>query len=206
MSSPPSVLFLGSATESVVPHWGGSPRRAVVVARPRLSRGDHGWLVRLDVPIPSAIGPDLHRVVLADRLEGYSIDQLRPSRSREIGAGWVPVHVGRLLDPAAGGIGTLAEGDLANEYWAEVALDPDNLPESTNVKEAWAATLRRIRRFIDEHDHSRVPEPYFDAEGRLDVIVGNLRWHHAGRAGIDPGPFPGVDYTGDLDRLPGWEW
>jgi hypothetical protein len=71
---------------------------------------------------------------------------------------------------------------------------------------AWEKTLARICRFIDEHGHSRVPDPYFDTDGRLDVIVGNLRWHHAGRPGTNPGPFPGIEYAPDLDRLPGWEW
>jgi hypothetical protein len=42
--------------------------------------------------------------------------------------------------------------------------------------------------------------------GRLDILVGNLRWHHAGKGGVSPGPFPGIDYAKDLDRLPGWEW
>jgi hypothetical protein len=56
------------------------------------------------------------------------------------------------------------------------------------------------------HGHSRLPEGYHDDMGRLDILVGNLRWHHAGKGGVSPGPFPGIDYAKDLDRLPGWEW
>jgi hypothetical protein len=128
MNLPPSVLYLGSTTDSVVPHWGGSPRRAEILGRPTLSRGDTGWLVRLDDPIPATKGPALELAVLADRVEAFSIDQLRPTHSRQLGVGWVPVHVARLLDPAAGDKDTLEAGDLTGEYWAEVALDPDNLP------------------------------------------------------------------------------
>lgn len=206
MDPPPSVLYLGSTTDSVVPHWGGSPRRAELLGRSTLSRGDAGWLVRLDDPIPATQGPALELAILADRVEAYSIDQLRPTKSRQLGIGWVPVHVARLLDPAAVDKDTLEAGDLAGEYWAEVALDPDNLPAWVADRDAWKKTLIRIGRFIGEHGHSRVPNPYFDADGRLDVIVGNLRWHHAGRAGTSPGPYPGIDYAADLDRLPGWEW
>jgi hypothetical protein len=70
----------------------------------------------------------------------------------------------------------------------------------------WAKTFARIRRFIEENGHSRVPDRYSDEVGPLDAIVGNIRWHHAGRAGVSPGPFPGIDYAAELDKLPGWEW
>jgi hypothetical protein len=100
---------------------------------------------------------------------------------------------------------SLEGADLVNEYWAEVALTPENLP-TVEPGLSWEATLGRISRFIDEHGHSRVPDPYFDADGRLDVIVENIRWHHAGKAGISPGPFPGIDYAADLEALPDWEW
>jgi hypothetical protein len=206
MDLPSSVLYVGSTTDSVVPHWGGSPRRAEVLGRRTLARGDAGWLVRLDDPIPSTGGPAFRLAVLADRVEAYSIDQLRPTRSRRLGVGWVPVHVARLLDPAAADRDTLEAGDLVDECWAEVALEPDNLPAWVGGLDAWTRTLQRIGRFIEEHGDSRVPNPYFDADGRLDVIVENLRWHHAGRAGTSPGPYPGIDYAADLDRLPGWEW
>ena len=47
---------------------------------------------------------------------------------------------------------------------------------------------------------------YHDEDGLLGVLVGNIRWHHAGKAGVSPGPFHGIDYAAVLDRLPGWEW
>ena len=99
-----------------------------------------------------------------------------------------------------------ADGELRIQFWADAAASVDRLPKPLDVPAFWATTLARIRRFIEENGHSRIPEPYFDDIGRLDVIVGNIRWHHAGRGGISPGPFPGIDYAADLEQIPGWEW
>ena len=121
-------------------------------------------------------------------------------------AGSIVVNV---LGPASGVDITkqdFGDGELVIEFWADAAASPEALPQPIDEAAFWAKTLARIRRFIETHGHSRVPEGYHDDEGRLDIIVGNLRWHYAGKGGISPGPFPGIDYPGDLDGLPGWEW
>ena len=132
------------------------------------------------------------------RFAGRTIDQL--------GDGSIVVNVLR----AAGDVDihkrTFEDGDLVVEYWADAAASIDALPQPIDEAAYWARTLARIRRFIDQHGNSDVPAFYEDDEGRLDVLVGNLRWHHAGKGGVSPGPFPGIDYAADLDRLPGWEW
>jgi len=202
----PSVLYLGSTAEAVEPHWGGAPRRCVVVARPLLARGDRGWVVDLDEPIPATTGEALRQVVLAERLVGQKIDLLRSTTSAKLGEGWVPVLVCRPRAPDALQAEPIPPDALSIEYWAEVALAPEALPPPDDPEADWERTLTRIQRFIERHGHSKVPEPYFDEDGRLDVIVGNLRWHHAGKAGISPGPFPGIDYARQLDDVVGWEW
>jgi len=202
----PRVLYLGSTTEANTPHWGGAPRRCIVVARPSLARGDRAWVVDLEEPIPSTTSEAMRQVLLADRLIGHSIERLRSTKSTRLGEGWVPVLVCRPRTPEALQAEPIPADALSIEYWAEVALAPDALPPAEDPAADWERTLARIHRFIERHGHSRVPEPYFDEDGRLDVIVGNLRWHHAGKAGVSPGPFPGIDCARDLDELPGWEW
>jgi hypothetical protein len=204
VSDAQDVLYLGD-TDATVAHWGGDPRRARVLARPTVSTGSSAFLVELDEPIPAVDGTMLSRVVLADRLKGLSIDRLGVAGSDEHALGWVSVYVLHLVDPAWHA-DRLEAGEYSIEAWAEVALDVDRLPRPFDEGAFWAATLTRIRRFIDEHGHSRVPDRYFDDVGRLDVIVENLRWHHAGKAGISPGPFPSIDYAAVLDALAGWEW
>jgi hypothetical protein len=99
-----------------------------------------------------------------------------------------------------------ANGELVIEVWADAAATIEALPDPIDEAALWAETLERIRRFIEAHGHSRVPDGYHDDRGPLDIIVGNLRWHHAGKGGVSPGPFSGIDYAADLDRTPGWEW
>ena len=127
-------------------------------------------------------------------------DLLRPTR------GWVQVNVCTPADGVDPLTDQFGQRELRILYLGEAAVDPAKLPEPPDYVAEWKRTLRRIRRFIDQHGHARLPEPYHDDEGRLDIIVESLRWHHAGKGGIDPGPFPGVDYASDLDALPGWDW
>jgi hypothetical protein len=190
-------FYLGDS-EGLPPHWGGTPRRAFVVGRPTLATGSPAVLVRLDPPLPGVEGPPLEEAIVMPRFAGRTIDQL--------GDGSIVVNVLR----AAGDVDihkrTFEDGDLVVEYWADAAASIDALPQPIDEAAYWARTLARIRRFIDQHGNSDVPAFYEDDEGRLDVLVGNLRWHHAGKGGVSPGPFPGIDYAADLDRLPGWEW
>jgi hypothetical protein len=114
-----------------------------------------------------------------------------------------------ILGPAPGVDVTkhsFGDGELVIEFWADAAASPEALPQPIDEAAYWAETLGRIRRFVETHGHSRLPDGYHDDMGRLDILVGNLRWHHAGKGGVSPGPFPGIDYAKDLDRLPGWEW
>ena len=98
------------------------------------------------------------------------------------------------------------DGELEVRFWADAAATREALPKPIDDAAFWQETLGRIRQFIEEHGHSRVPHGYRDQRGPLDAIVGNIRWHHAGKAGVSPGPFPGIDYAADLDDVPGWEW
>jgi hypothetical protein len=132
------------------------------------------------------------------RYPGYRLDRLQDDAI--IVSLLVPVE-GVDIHKAA-----FAEGDLTIQFWADAAATLDLLPKPLDRAAFWAETLARIGRFIEVHGHSRVPDRYADEVGPLDAIVGNLRLHHAGRAAASPGPFPGIDYAADLDRLPGWEW
>ena len=191
------AIWLGDS-EGRPPHWGGRPRRAVAIGRPTLATGLRAFLVHIEPPLPRASGSPLATAVLTPRYAGPGIEDL--------GDESITVHV---LGPAPGVDITKAEfgtGDLVIEFWADAAASHDALPQPIDEAAFWAATLQRIRRFIEIHGHSRVPDGYADERGPLDVIVGNLRWHHAGKGGVSPGPFPGIDYAKDLNELPGWDW
>ncbi len=124
----------------------------------------------------------------------------------EFGDGSIIVNV---LGPAAGidlHRPAFGDGELVVEFWADAAESVEALPLPIDEAAFWADTLARIQRFIEQHGHSNVPIEYHDADGRLDILIENIRWHHAGKAGISPGPFPGIDYAADLDALHGWEW
>lgn len=191
------TIWLGDS-EGSPPHWGGAPRPAVVRGRSTLASGATGLLVSIDPPLPRSDGPPLAEAILMTRYDGDRLDAL----------GDRPVIV-NVLRPAEGvdiRKPAFEAGELVIQFWADAAASREALPEPIDVAAFWQETLERIRRFIEEHGHSRVPENYHDADGRLDVLVGNLRWHHAGKGGVSPGPFPGIDYAQDLERLRGWEW
>jgi len=196
-STAADAFWLGE-NESSVGNWGGPPRRAVVVGRPTLATGESVVLVHVEPPLPRAGKPPIDDVIVMARYVGESLDRI----------GEMPVTV-NIMGPAPGvdlRKTAFDDGDLVIAFWAEAAASPEMLPKPVDEPAFWAETLARIRRFIEDNGHSRVPDDYHDADGRLDVIVGNLRWHHAGKGGVSPGPFPGIDYAADLDRLPGWEW
>jgi hypothetical protein len=190
-------FWLGDS-EGRPPHWGGEPRIAHVLSRSRLVSGAEGTLVRIDPPLPRSDGPPLHEAILTPHAEGDDLGRL-DERS-------IVVNV---LRPAEGvDVRSLsfAEGELVIQFWADAAASPEALPKPIDEAAFWGETLGRIRHFVEQHGHSNVPDGYADEQGRLDIIVGNLRWHHAGKGGVSPGPFPGIDYAADLDQLPGWEW
>jgi hypothetical protein len=191
-------FYLGATGEMEPPNWGGGIRGCTVLGRPRLAGGQAVWRVRVEPPIPAHGGGMLDEVLLAGRHEGESIEDLR--------SGWISIYVlrateGRTLDKEE-----LDRQDWSIEAWAELALTPEELPPPFDVAAFWEKTLARIERFIERHGHSRVPEGYHDEDGLLSILVGNIRWHHAGKDPYGRGPFPGIDYAAVLDRLPGWEW
>ncbi|HEX5013489.1 MAG TPA: hypothetical protein VFV72_04945 [Candidatus Limnocylindrales bacterium] len=192
-----SQIWLGDS-EGTPPHWGGVPRTAEVLGRRRLPAGAGGILVRLEPPLPRTNGEPLSVAILMGRSSSDRFDALSER----------PIVV-NVLAPAAGvdiAKNEFADGELIIQYCPDAAATPDVLPKPIDEAAFWAETLNRIREYIETHGDSRVPAHYADARGRLDVIVENLRWHHAGHGGVSPGPFPGIDYAADLDRLPGWEW
>lgn len=190
-------IYLGDA-ESSPPHWGGNPRMCFVVARPRLATGREAWRVRVEPELPAVAGGTHREVVLAPH-----------DRDRALGTvsdGPVAVYVCVPTSKAAANRRQFRDGDLSIEYWAHIARTVEALPKPRDDEAEWSHVFGRIKTFVAEHGHSRVPQGYEDEYGRLDVIVGNIRWHHAGKAGASPGPFPGIDYAPALDALPGWEW
>jgi hypothetical protein len=194
----PADFYLGATGEMEPPNWGGGIRRCTVLGRPKLAGGRVVWWVRVDPPIPAFGGGMLDEVLLSERHQGRSIEDLR--------SGWIDVYVLRAKEGVALGADELRADDWSIEAWAELARTPEELPPPFDAAAFWAKTLARIERFIERHGHSRLPEGYHDEDGRLDILVGNIRWHHAGKDPYGSGPFPGIDYAAVLDRLPGWEW
>ena len=190
-------MWIGDA-DGVPPHWGGGPRQCVVRGVAELSTGHACWLVTIRPALPAVGGAGvLSEAVLAVR---YSGDEMADIAERP-----VPVRVCRVLAPL-GPSGRFGDGDLVIDYWADAAASENELPTGRDSLPTGDIRWQRIERFIDMHGHSCLPDPYFDEDGRLDILVGNIRWHHAGNAGVSPGPFPGVDYGADLDPLEGWSW
>jgi len=194
----PSTIWLGDS-EARPPHWGGSAREASVRGRIRLASGAAGVLVRIEPPLPPQVDrPPLADAILMARYKEDSLDTLADS----------PMFV-NVLGPRPGVDITkalFADGELEVRFWADAATSPEALPQPIDDVEFWRQTLARVRRYIERHGDSRVPDGYRDEDGPLDVIAGSLRWHHAGKGGASPGPFPGADYAADLDDLEGWEW
>jgi DNA-binding CsgD family transcriptional regulator len=104
------------------------------------------------------------------------------------------------------GLSTAAAHSLLNDVFAKVGVSNRRELEEVWVRDRWEATLGRIRRSIDRHGHSRVPVDYVDEGGHLAGLLVNIRHHHAGLAGVSPGPFPGIDYAAELGSVDGWEW
>lgn len=179
--------------------WGGPKRRCFVVNRPLLATGRRAWRVnvapKLGLPFSSG---SVGEVIVTERYSGESLEGLEDD--------WVTVNVAAYATPEAAGRDQFRDGDLDLIYVAEAAASPELLPDAFDVERFWELSLARIKRFIARHGHSRVPEGYHDEDGRLEILVDNIRFHHAGKAGISEGPFPGIDYAAVLDELPGWEW
>lgn len=180
------------------PHWGGSPRRCLVTGTAELATGKECWWVQIRPPLPAVGNAEgLAEAVLAVR---YADDEIA-----DIDTHPVPVRVCRVINQP-GPSGRFGDGDLVIDFWADAASSREALPTGPDHAAYWRQTLARIRRFVEANGHSRLPAPYFDEEGRLDILVGNIRRHHAGLAGVSPGPFPGIDYAKELDELGGWSW
>lgn len=194
---PARDYYLGDS-EGEPAHWGGEPRKAFVIGHPTLATGAVVDLVRVDAPIPRSNGAPLHELIVMAR---SSDDHLEAMADAAIVVNLIiPIDGIDIHRPA------FADGELRIQYWADAARTPELLPKPLDRAAFWAKTLSRIRRFIERFGHSRVPNRYADEDGPLDAIVGNIRLHHAGLAGVSPGPFPGIDYAAELENLPGWEW
>jgi hypothetical protein len=190
-------LWLGDS-EGSPPNWGGEPRVADIVGIARLPSGAPGTVVRIDPPLPRSDGPPLDEAILMPHAQGDDLERL--------GEGSMVVNVLRPVDGVDISRPSFADGELVIQFWADAATTREGLPKPLDEAAFWQETLARIRRFIEQHGHSNVPPGYSDQRGPLDIIVGNIRWHHAGKGGASPGPFPGIDYAAELDRLPGWHW
>jgi len=199
-------FFLGSS-DTVPEYWGVPVRRCWVIDRPRFGRtGRALWRVHVDPPLPkydetlTSIIEQISEWILAERYVGERLENLDAGHH-------MMVNIWRYNDPRAHEKSVFDSVDLTHEYIGEVALTADALPERWDPKKAWEQDFERIRRFVERHGHSRVPDHYHDESGmRLDTVVGDIRWYHAGRGGWSDGPYPGVDYIADLAKLEGWSW
>lgn len=190
-------FYLGES-EGNPPHWGGEPRAAHVVGSARLPSGAVGTVVRIDPPLPRSDGPPLADAILMPHAQEDDLERL--------GEGSMVVNVLRPVEGVDITRPTFADSELVIQFWADAATTREALPKPLDEAAFWQETLSRIRRFIDQNGHSEVPPGYADERGPLDIIVANIRWHHAGKGGASPGPFPGIDYAAELDRVPGWHW
>jgi hypothetical protein len=198
-------FYLGSL-EPTPEHWGGSPRSCWVIDRPRLvETGRELWRVHVDPSIPTyeedlSIRGWIGEWILAERNISERLEDVREDVN-------LTVNIYGYNDPRAHEKTVFDSVDLTHEYIGRVARTPEAFPKSRDPTAAWEQDLERIRRFIQEHGHSRIPERYYDPDGtRLDTVVGDIRWHHAGRGGWSHDPYPGVGYVGDLAGLEGWSW
>ena len=198
-------FFLGTS-ETRPEHWDGRLRRCWVTDRPRFGKtGRRLWRVQVDPPIPRyeedlSIRDWIGEWIFAERNNSERLEDVREGRK-------VAVNIYGYNDPQAHKKAVFDSVDLTHEYIGEVAATAEALPQPWDPEAAWERDIERIRRFIQEHGHSRVPKSYFDEAGTpLDIVVDNIRWHHAGRGGWSEGPYPGVDYADDLAALEGWSW
>ena len=122
-------------------------------------------------------------MLLASRTNGESIEDLT--------AGWIDVYVLHATEGGALDKEQLDREDWSIEFWAELALTPEELPPPFDRPAFWQKSLARIERFIERHGHSRIPDGYHDEDGPLDILVGNIRWHPRGKGGRQPRAIPG---------------
>ncbi len=105
------------------------------------------------------------------------------------------------------GLSEPAARRLIEEAFAKLGVQDRVELRAKVTREMWERSFDRIRRFVDEHGHSEIPDEYSDEHGGgLGGLVANIRHHYAGLADHSPGPFPGVDYASDLDQLEDWDW
>ncbi len=196
MSRDSQAYWLGDA-EGQPPHWGGRPRRVEMLLALRLATGKECWRVRIKPALPAMYGVDaLSEAVISTR---YTTDHLA-----DLAEGSVPVRVSRVLNEPIEG--QFSEGDLSIDFHGDLASTEEALPTEFDNVAFLATSIKRIQRYIEKHSHSRMPIDYDDEDGRLGILVNNIRWHAAGKAGTSPGPFPGVDYQTPLNNLEGWSW
>jgi len=153
-----------------------------VIDRPRVVKTERElWRVRVDPPIPTyeedlSIRELIGEWILAERYSSERLEDLREGLN-------ATVNIYGYNDPRAHDKDVFDSVDLTHEYIGEVALTPEAFPESPDPKAGWERDLDRIRRFIHEHGHSRVPERYYDEDGtRLDTVLGDTSWISAAEA------------------------
>lgn len=169
-----------------------------VVRQVTLASGSTGWLVELGAALRHPVSGEFRKSwVLGPKYADWQLDGLVAGVS-------VPVRVCSLV--SAANVDQLGDGDLVIDFEADLALEKSDLPTEFDVAQFWVETRGRIERFIAEHGHSAVPEDYHDEIGLLGILVFNIRWYLAGKGGLSPGPFAGVDMVSELEDIDGWEW
>lgn len=164
----------------------------------QLAGGSRGWLVTLPAGLlHHQTGETRRSWVIAPK---YTEMPLLDARKGSV----IPVRVCSLTEGAD--VHDLGDGDLTIDYLGDIAQDATDLPSEFDVAQFWVETKSRIERFITQHGHSKIPRNYHDEDGILEIIVHNIRWFVAGKGGLSPGPFPGIDLVAELDELEGWDW
>jgi len=174
-------------------HWDGRKRRCLVRTEVQLPSGAKGYLVAVSPALPGfATGEG---AVIAPRSSGIAIQECLERA--------INVRVCRMVErPDANG--AFGDGDLTIERNADAAPTKDAVPDEPDHSLRWERAVTQIQSFIAENGHSHVPNHTPADRGFLDIIVNNLRRHHADAR--VPDPYPGVDWQADLNRIEGWSW
>jgi Helicase associated domain len=184
----PDVLWFGDRSEYETTDFDGRLRRAVVVRELRRSpTGQTYLLVRLEPPL--TLDDTVHaEVVLAERHAETSL--------LELGDGSISVYVFEAsgVDTGAAGSEVRWSGPLA---WADVALDPANLPPTREA--LWEQSFAVLEAFAVREGTAQVPLD--DAEGELSLGTWVANQKHLQAAGrLRP------EWAARLEALPGWDW
>jgi hypothetical protein len=188
----PAVLWIGERSEYETTDFDGQVRRGVILGRLEpgkdRSTGQTYLWIRLEPPL-SLNAMEYEEVVIAERHAGDSL--------LDLGRSSISVYVfevGTRDEVERGEFESTRSGLLA---WADVALDPADLPESQEQR--WDRLFERLESFARREGPVRVPPDHEEDGLSLGVWVQNQkRSQLSGR--LRP------EWVARLEGVPGWEW